>query len=131
MQYLKDVFFSFQYWHYAFTHVMPLEIREIVDSTMNCEDIAMNFLVAATTGYPPVKVTPRKKFKCPTCSNNEMLSSDSSHMIERTKCLNDFSRIYGWMPLIPAEFRADPVLFKDKDLLLPARLRKYADIGTI
>lgn len=45
-----------QYWHHAFTHEMPATIRNIVDDTMNCEDIAINFLVAATTGQPPIKV---------------------------------------------------------------------------
>ena len=35
---------------------MPQTIRDMVDEYMNCEDIAMNFLVAHVTGRPPVKV---------------------------------------------------------------------------
>ena len=45
-----------QYWHHAFTHEMPAEIKKIVDAKMNCEDIAMNFLIAATIRQPPLKV---------------------------------------------------------------------------
>ena len=35
---------------------MPAHIRNWVDSHMNCEDIAMNFLVANYTGKAPIKV---------------------------------------------------------------------------
>ena len=35
---------------------MPAGIREIVDQLMNCEDIAMNFLVTHITGKALVKV---------------------------------------------------------------------------
>lgn len=35
---------------------MPGEIKEWVDGHMNCEDIAMNFLVANVTNKAPIKV---------------------------------------------------------------------------
>ena len=35
---------------------MPQPIRDMVDEYMNCEDIAMNFLVSHVTGRPPIKV---------------------------------------------------------------------------
>lgn len=35
---------------------MPQQIRDKVDEYMNCEDIAMNFLVSHVTRKPPVKV---------------------------------------------------------------------------
>ena len=35
---------------------MPREIRQWVDKHMNCEDIAMNFLISNHTGLPPLKV---------------------------------------------------------------------------
>ena len=41
---------------YQYTYFMPQAIRDKVDSFMNCEDIAMNFLVSHITGKPPVKV---------------------------------------------------------------------------
>jgi glucuronyl/N-acetylglucosaminyl transferase EXT2 len=37
---------------------------------------AMNFLVANLTGKAPIKVAPRKKFKCPECVNADLLSVD-------------------------------------------------------
>ena len=35
---------------------MPIYIRDWVDKHMNCEDIAMNFMVANYTGKAPIKV---------------------------------------------------------------------------
>lgn len=35
---------------------MPSEVKDWVDEHMNCEDIAMNFLVANMTNKPPIKV---------------------------------------------------------------------------
>lgn len=35
---------------------MPSDIKKWVDDNMNCEDIAMNFLVSNTTNKAPVKV---------------------------------------------------------------------------
>lgn len=107
---------------------MPGEMKRWVDEHMNCEDIAMNFLVASVTRKAPIKVTPRKKFKCPKCTNTEMLSADLSHMRERSHCINKFAEIYGGMPLINVEFRADPVLFKDT---FPEKLKRFNDIGSL
>ena len=36
---------------------------------MNCEDILMNFVIANATGKAPIKVSPRKKFRCQDCSS--------------------------------------------------------------
>lgn len=36
---------------------MPSDIKIWVDDNMNCEDIAMNFLVSNTTNKAPIKVT--------------------------------------------------------------------------
>ena len=97
---------------------------------MNCEDIAMNFLIANTTGTAPIKVTPRKKFKCSTiqCNNVAMISSHQSHLNERSDCINFLVEKYGYMPLKKAEFRADPVLFKDK---FPEKLKNFVNIGSL
>ena len=46
-----------QYYHYLYTYEMPKKIRNWVDKHMNCEDIAMNFLVSNYTGLPPLKVS--------------------------------------------------------------------------
>ncbi|XP_023293809.2 exostosin-2 [Lucilia cuprina] len=125
---LTGAAFHHKYWSHMYTYRMPDVIREIVDSRMNCEDIAMNFLVSNVTNKPPIKVTPRKKFKCPECANNEMLSADLNHMRERSRCIDEFSHIYGRMPLRTVEFRADPVLFKDN---FPEKLKRFSDMGTL
>lgn len=41
---------------YLYSLWQSQEVRDIVDSRMNCEDIAMNFLIAHLTRKPPLKV---------------------------------------------------------------------------
>lgn len=125
---LTGAAFVHKYYLYVYTFGLPQAIREKVDEFMNCEDIAMNFLVANVTNKPPIKVAPRKKFKCPECKNTEMLSADLNHMMERSACINRFASIYGRMPLKSVEYRADPVLFKDS---FPEKLKRFNDIGSL
>ncbi|CAD6194148.1 unnamed protein product [Caenorhabditis auriculariae] len=47
----------------AYTYQMDPSVREHVDATMNCEDIAMNFLIAHLTKKPPIKTTLYRDFK--------------------------------------------------------------------
>ena len=42
---------------YKYTYEMPQVIRDKVDELMNCEDIAMNFLIAHLTQMAPIKVS--------------------------------------------------------------------------
>lgn len=49
-------FYPFQYYAYLYSYVMPQAIRDMVDEYINCEDIAMNFLVSHLTRKPPIKV---------------------------------------------------------------------------
>ncbi|KOB64594.1 Uncharacterized protein OBRU01_23994, partial [Operophtera brumata] len=44
-------------------------------------------LHAQDAGRHPA-VTPRKKFKCPECTNTEMLSADATHMTQRSGCID-------------------------------------------
>ncbi|XP_028144510.1 exostosin-2 [Diabrotica virgifera virgifera] len=125
---LTGAAFLHKYWSFLYTNYMPVEVKDWVDEHMNCEDIAMNFLVANITNKPPIKVTPRKKFKCPECASNEMLSADLGHMVERSQCISRFEKAFGRMPLKSVEFRADPVLFKDP---FPEKLKRFNDIGSL
>lgn len=125
---LTGAAFLHKFWSYLYTKDLPSEVRDWVDEHMNCEDIAMNFLVANLTNKPPIKVTPRKKFKCPECTTNEMLSADLGHMVERSQCVDRFAKAFGRMPLKTVEFRADPVLFKDP---FPEKLKRFNDIGSL
>ena len=48
--------FVFQYFSYLYTYALPGNMKSWVDDHMNCEDIAMNFLISNTTGHAPIKV---------------------------------------------------------------------------
>ena len=48
--------FPTQYYLYLYSYWMPQAARDMVDSQMNGEDIAMNFLIAYISRKPPIKV---------------------------------------------------------------------------
>lgn len=109
---LTGAAFFHKYYTYLYTYTLPQAIRDKVDEYMNCEDIAMNFLVSHITRKPPVKVTSRWTFRCPGCPIS--LSEDDTHFQERHKCINYFTQIFGYMPLLNTQFRADSILFKTR-----------------
>ncbi|EMP32545.1 Exostosin-like 3 [Chelonia mydas] len=109
---LTGAAFFHKYYAYLYSYVMPQAIRDMVDEYINCEDIAMNFLVSHITRKPPIKVTSRWTFRCPGCP--QALSHDDSHFHERHKCINFFVKVYGHMPLLYTQFRVDSVLFKTR-----------------
>ena len=47
---------------------MPQVIRDRIDEYMNCEDIAMNFLVSHITRKPPIKVDFQMVLKWFSCN---------------------------------------------------------------
>ncbi|CAH4030754.1 unnamed protein product [Pieris brassicae] len=109
---LTGAAFVHRYYLWAYWRVLPSAVRDYVDEYMNCEDIAMNFLVAHITRKPPVKVTSRWTFRCPGCPVT--LSADETHFHERHKCIQFFSQVMGYTPLLSTQFRADSVLFKTR-----------------
>lgn len=109
---LTGAAFFHKYYTYLYTFGLPQAIREKVDEFMNCEDIAMNFLVSHVTRKPPVKVTSRWTFRCPGCAVS--LSEDDTHFQERHKCINFFSQVFGYNPLLNTQYRADSILFKTR-----------------
>lgn len=126
---LTGAAFYHKYYHNLYTHEMSPEVRDWVDAHMNCEDIAMNFLVAQHTGLPPLKVSPRKKFKCASCVSEESLWNDPSHYQERNECINIFARLFrGGMPLKTVKFRLDPVLYGDS---IDSRFKSYSNMGEL
>lgn len=50
---------------------MPQAIRDMVDEYINCEDIAMNFLVSHLTRKPPIKVTQQAGVCARLCVSGE------------------------------------------------------------
>ncbi|KAG4075157.1 hypothetical protein HA402_006174 [Bradysia odoriphaga] len=109
---LTGAAFFHKYYTYLYTYSLPQAIRDKVDEYMNCEDIAMNFLVSHITRKPPVKVTSRWTFRCPGCPVS--LSEDDTHFQERHKCINFFAQVFGYMPLLNTQYRADSILFKTR-----------------
>lgn len=109
---LTGAAFVHRYYMWAYWRMLPAAIRDYVDEYMNCEDIAMNFLVAHITRKPPVKVTSRWTFRCPGCPVT--LSADETHFHERHKCIQFFSQVMGYTPLLSTQYRADSVLFKTR-----------------
>ena len=51
-----------QYFSFMYTYSMPGNMRQWVDEHINCEDIAMNFLVSNITGKAPIKVRQQEIF---------------------------------------------------------------------
>uniref|UniRef100_A0A6A7FTA7 glucuronosyl-galactosyl-proteoglycan 4-alpha-N-acetylglucosaminyltransferase n=3 Tax=Hirondellea gigas TaxID=1518452 RepID=A0A6A7FTA7_9CRUS len=109
---LTGAAFFHKSYSFLYSQVMPQAIRDKVDEYMNCEDIAMNFLVSHMTRKPPVKVTSRWTFRCPGCPVS--LSEDDSHFTERHHCINFFTQVYGYNPLLNTQYRVDSVLFKTR-----------------
>ncbi|KAJ8308828.1 hypothetical protein KUTeg_013702 [Tegillarca granosa] len=85
-------------YNYMYRTLMPKAIIRFVDEIFNCEDLAMNFLVANFTRRPPIRVKYQTSAYCKTCTSN--LSLRKNHYEDRSKCLNQFSNIYGYMPLL-------------------------------
>ena len=77
-----DVLSFPQYFSHLFTYMMPSSIRDWVDKHMNCEDIAMNFMVANYTGKAPIKVIfhLRQVENCVTRSSLASVSLMSSNL---------------------------------------------------
>ncbi|GMR41238.1 hypothetical protein PMAYCL1PPCAC_11433, partial [Pristionchus mayeri] len=116
---LTGAAFIHKSYFYSYTYDMPAAIREHVDKVTNCEDIAMNFLIAHLTREPPLKTTSKWTMKCDTCT--ESLWSDGDHFNERHECIRLFQNIYGYNPLRYSQYRADSILFKTR---IPADMQK-------
>lgn len=58
------------------------------------------------------QVTSRWTFQCADCPVS--LWEDESHFTERHQCMQFFEKVYGYMPLLNSQFRADSVLFKTR-----------------
>lgn len=59
---LTGAAFLHKYWSYLYTKELPSEVKDWADEHLNCEDIAMNFLVANITNKPPIKVSSVEEF---------------------------------------------------------------------
>ncbi|EYU25026.1 hypothetical protein ABFS82_06G040700 [Erythranthe guttata] len=97
----KAAFFHKNYLD-MYTNKMPSSIQDYVSKGRNCEDIAMSLLVANATGAPPIWV----KGKIYEIGSSGM-SSFNGHSGKRNKCLDDFINLYGTMPLVSTNVKAE------------------------
>ncbi|XP_063283404.1 exostosin-like 2 isoform X2 [Pelobates fuscus] len=81
---------------------LPISIHTMIDKTQNCDDIAMNFLVANHTGRASgvfVKPTDMRNLEKDAESGYTGMWHRSEHLLQRSYCLNKLAGIYGKMPL--------------------------------
>eukprot|EP00735_Rhodelphis_limneticus_P000007 TRINITY_DN1001_c0_g1::TRINITY_DN1001_c0_g1_i1::g.29905::m.29905 TRINITY_DN1001_c0_g1::TRINITY_DN1001_c0_g1_i1::g.29905 ORF type:complete len:360 (-),score=89.04,sp/Q9LY62/GT644_ARATH/36.67/2e-59,Glyco_transf_64/PF09258.5/7.2e-68 TRINITY_DN1001_c0_g1_i1:346-1425(-) len=99
MVFPKAAFFHNKYLH-GYTYDLPRQIWDYVHEHINCEDIALNFLVSNATGLPPIWVRPKpQELGGSWVGGTPGISSDQDHIIKRTECLRFFQEVYGYLPL--------------------------------
>ncbi|KAF8353477.1 hypothetical protein PRIPAC_98105 [Pristionchus pacificus] len=81
---------------FEFTYNQHPAILEYIDDHFNCEDIAMNYLVAHLTRRAPLRVQ-----KKTSLSNGSKvgLFSRTLHVRERDECMDMLNEFYGYNPL--------------------------------
>uniref|UniRef100_A0A7S0YWS1 Glycosyl transferase 64 domain-containing protein n=1 Tax=Polytomella parva TaxID=51329 RepID=A0A7S0YWS1_9CHLO len=91
-----------------YTEVMPRQIREMITSWMNCEDIAMQIMVSNLTRSPPNFVHSHTAIDWGKgLLKVKGISSSNAHFSRRNMCLTEFSRFYGnSLPLFPTPFES-------------------------
>ncbi|KAJ7298729.1 hypothetical protein O6H91_Y460900 [Diphasiastrum complanatum] len=98
---------------YLYTCKMPPGVKEYVDEGMNCEDIAMNFLVSSYGGQGPLFVAGKPQDWGDTRSsandlNTMGLSARVGHRKDRGDCIGAFQRLWGSMELRYSSIKAIP-----------------------
>ncbi|GLJ31410.1 hypothetical protein SUGI_0630250 [Cryptomeria japonica] len=90
---------------YLYTCHSPKGVKEFVDNARNCEDIAMNFVVADRTRAGPVLVEGNPRDWGDTRNSegglvvDAALSSLEDHRKRRGGCITEFHKLWGRMPL--------------------------------
>lgn len=104
-----------RYYNFLYTNYLGSAFTDIVDQSQNCEDILLNFLVSHVTKLPPIKVTHRKVYKESMLPSSSKMSPwlQTDHLTQRKFCVDNFVKLFGYMPLVRSKARMDPLLFKD------------------
>lgn len=110
---LTTAAFYHRYYHTLFTHSLPKALRTLADEAPTCVDVLMNFLVAAVTKLPPIKVPYGKQRQeaAPLASGGP--GPRPKPQAPAPDCVNQIAAAFGHMPLLSSRLRLDPVLFKD------------------
>ncbi|KAH7412542.1 family 64 glycosyltransferase [Cadophora sp. MPI-SDFR-AT-0126] len=83
---------------YASAHPIAVQIRDIVDETFNCDDLAMNYLVSMLTCQGPLLLRGQKPWH--DLGSPDGISHKSDHQAKRDKCLRAFEDWMGGSPLV-------------------------------
>lgn len=90
---------------FLYTCEAPPGVKQFVEDNRNCEDIAMNFLVADRTGAGPLLVQGNPRDWGDTRNSggggvvDAALSNREDHRKFRGGCITEFHRLWGRMPL--------------------------------
>lgn len=89
---------------FHYTCNTPPGVKEFVDKGMNCEDIAMNFLVSSETGIGPQLVDGAPRDWGDTRNSDDELttiglSARADHRKDRGACISGFVKLWGGMEL--------------------------------
>ncbi|XP_029650148.1 exostosin-like 3 [Octopus sinensis] len=103
---LTSACFFHKHYTYLYTYMMHRAIYNYVEKNFNCEDIGINFLVAHVIRKPLFKVTKKRGFPCKYCGRKS-ISTSEGHKFKRKYCLNFFTKVYGYTPLIFTQFTID------------------------
>uniref|UniRef100_A0A0K0FW20 Exostosin-3 (inferred by orthology to a D. melanogaster protein) n=1 Tax=Strongyloides venezuelensis TaxID=75913 RepID=A0A0K0FW20_STRVS len=89
---------------YYYTYNFSSKFKEEIDKLMNCEDIAMNYLVAMLSNKPNVALTVGDDLSsCDNCPASG-LSTKSDHYKIRSKCVYELNNLFGINPMIKNKF---------------------------
>uniref|UniRef100_A0A6I8PUW3 Exostosin-like 2 n=1 Tax=Xenopus tropicalis TaxID=8364 RepID=A0A6I8PUW3_XENTR len=81
---------------------LPASVHNMIDQTQNCDDIAMNFMVANHLGKASgvlVKPTDMRNLEKEAGSGYTGMWHRAEHLLQRSFCLNKLAEIYSTMPL--------------------------------
>ncbi|XP_007522678.1 exostosin-like 1 [Erinaceus europaeus] len=115
--------FYHRYYHTLFTHSLPKALRTLADETPTCVDVLMNFLVAAVTKLPPIKVPCRKQQQEARPLVAPGAAKPKLAPLAGRDCISQVAAGFGHMPLVSSRLRLDPVLFKDPVSVLRKKYR--------
>ncbi|KAI4544678.1 hypothetical protein MG293_004944 [Ovis ammon polii] len=122
---LTSAAFYHRYYHTLFTHSLPKALRTLADESPPCVDVLMNFLVAAVTKLPPIKVPygpwHQEARPPPLAPGGPRFRAEPQPAAQ--DCLNQMAAGFGHMPLVSSRLRLDPVLFKDPVSVLRKKYR--------
>ncbi|KAJ1553580.1 hypothetical protein HK096_007301 [Nowakowskiella sp. JEL0078] len=95
---MTNVAFLHSHWCHEYwgDHFVVKAMRDEVDRARNCEDLAMNYLVASKIEKPPVLVwSLYRKF----AHSGKGLSGSPAHVSKRDRCMKLFAEVLGRQPL--------------------------------